>query len=304
MGDGLMKNPFAGFVRKNGPELKALFTGGIPSFVYSPRPRKPLAGIPVFCYHLVEKATFKADARFLKENGYTTLNADALLAVLQKKRPPGPCEVVLSFDDGAFNFYKVAFPLLTTYDLNAVLFVCPGLHRTAKDETDAPNRLCTWEELLDMHRSGRVDIQSHTLEHRSIPRWPEPVPLTGIAPETVAGRRKSPTELADDLQTSKLLLEEALDKSVRHIAWPQYAFTTEAIALAKETGYEAFWTGTLPHHPLNHPAQKDANSVVRLSCEFVRRLPGTRRASLHSLLWKRYTQALRRKWTSHPEQTP
>jgi len=304
MGGGLLKNPFAGFVRKNGPELKALFTGGIPSFVYSPRPREPLNGIPVFCYHRVEKATFEADARFLRDNGYSTLDADELLAVLKNERPPDPRELVLSFDDGAFNFYDVVFPLLSAYDLKAVLFVCPGLHRHAAEETEDPHRLCTWEELLEMHQSGRVDLQSHTLEHRSIPRWPEPVPLTGIAPETVAARRNSPLSLPEDLQSSKSLLEDALNKPIQHIAWPQYAFTGEAIVLAKESGYRAFWTGTLPRRPLNHPAQPNADTVVRLSGEFVRRLPGSRRASLLPLLWKRYSQALRKKWTARKEQTP
>ena len=30
-----------------------------------------------------------------------------------------------------------------------------------------------------MHESGLVDFQSHTYEHRYVPRWPEPIVLTG-----------------------------------------------------------------------------------------------------------------------------
>lgn len=299
-----MKNPFAGFLRKNGPEVKALCTGGLPSFVYSPRPREPLSGIPVFCYHIAEKSEFEADAGFLRDNGYTTLNADELSAVLQRKRPPGPREVVLSFDDGAYNFFDVAYPLLSAYDLHAVLFVCPGLHRHAQDETDNPDRLCTREELLELHQSGRVDIQSHTLEHRLVTRWPEPVPLTGVDSEYVNARRTTPLDLREDLQTAKSRLEELLDKPVRHIAWPQYDFTPDAVTVAKESGYETFWTGTQPRHPLNHPDQPEAESVVRLSGEFVRRLPGSQRVSLISILRRRYGTALHRKWTSKPGETP
>lgn len=304
MGDPLLKNPFSDFLRKNGPEVQALFTGGLPSFVYSPRPASSLAGIPVFCYHLVEKERFETDARFLRNNDYCTLNADDLLAILQQKRPIGPRDVVLSFDDGAFNFFEVAYPILTAYDLQAVLFVCPGLHRDSKDEADTPDRLCSREELLELHRSGRVDIQSHTLEHRLVTRWPEPVPLTGVAPEDINARRDQPLSLAEDLQAAKSQLEQLLNKSTQHIAWPQYVFTPQAIEIAKACGYQTFWTGTLQQHALNHPEQTNAESIVRLSGEFVTRLPGTHRGPLFSLLWRRYATALRQKYSTQPGKTP
>ncbi len=290
---------FTDFWKKNGPEVIALFTGGLPWFILSPFPRRGLPGVPVFCYHTVKPGLFEKDLIFLAENGYETLFADELLAVLREERVHRSREVVLSFDDGAVNIYNVAYPLLKKHRMKAVLFIAPGLHRCAARETQQTSRLCTWEELEEMQASGRVDIQSHTLEHRFMARWPTPVPLTGVNRQVITAGSPSSKTMLDDLRMSREYIEKRFRKKARHLAWPQYTASPEAKTAAAAAGYLACWTGTLPRRPLNFPGDL-SHSIVRISGEFVRRLPGRRRCALLSVLLRRYTGAIAKKLHKNP----
>ncbi|MDP8237133.1 MAG: polysaccharide deacetylase family protein [Candidatus Erginobacter occultus] len=282
-------------IAKNWPELRALLTGGIPAFVTAPRPPPFRGGVVVFCYHLADPVSFEADLRFLAANGYRTTGADELLEYVGNRKTLPEPTVVLTFDDGAVNFYETAFPLLRQYNRRCVLFIAPGLHRRSAEETARERRPCTWEELREMAGSGLVDIQSHTWVHRSLDYWPRPLPLAGIDETLAAARRGRPLSMEEDLRRARAVLEERLDKTVRHLAWPRYYTAPAALALARQVGYQGFWTGTRPRHPLVVPGQ-DPAAIVRISGEFTRRLPGAGRRKLRTILRIRYGQALAGKW--------
>ena len=278
-------------VAKNGPELYALFTGGLPAFVTARHPQPLDQAIPVFCYHVVTHEAFERDMQFLAANHYTTVAADELLGWMQRKNTLPPNTVTLTFDDGADNFHRIAFPLLMQYHQKAILFIAPGLHRTAAEEPYQTQRPCTWEELDEMHASGLVDIQSHTWEHRSLQHWPTPLPLTGITAEHIHERRQEPLDMQADILLARQTLEQRFSKPIHHLAWPCYYSDPEAIEIARNNGYTGLWTGTLPRLPLITPGH-DPHQIVRLSGEFLRRLPGSQRESLYSVLKTRYKRAL------------
>lgn len=276
---------------KNWPELRCAAAGGMPAFVTSRRSIEDDTGVPVFCYHLVTHASFERDLSHLSQGGYVTLDADALLAHVRGERAAPRKAVVLSFDDGAVNLYRVVYPLLQRFSMKAVAFIAPRFHGNTNDATDA--RCCTWDELREMHASGVVDVQSHTYSHRYVPRWPEPAMLLGPDAERVEAMRGEPMDLAEDLSRAKQVIETRLDKHVRHLAFPRYNGSAAAIEVGRSLGYEAFWWGVLPHRPLNRPGDP-ATHIVRLSGEFVRRLPGPDRRPLTAILAERYGSSLRR----------
>jgi hypothetical protein len=173
-------------VIKNGPEVRALLTGGMPAFVT----RSTVSDrVPVFFFHGVEPALFEAQLRYLRANGYRTLDADELEARLRGETGRGAGrEVALTFDDATWTFWAYAFPLLQRYQARAILFAIAGL--VPEDPTDYPSLdevwagrctvdglrgrgvvqpLCTWRELEALHASGIVDIQSHSLTHSLVP---------------------------------------------------------------------------------------------------------------------------------------
>ncbi len=276
---------------KNWPEIRSAFRGELPEFVLAARPAPLGDCVPVFWYHTVEPERFEADLRFLAENGYTTLQADALEDHLLGHRAAPDRSVVLSFDDGPFNLYAVAFPLLRTHGQRGVAFVAPRFHDQGEQPEPDAERPCSWDEIREMHRSGVLDFQSHTLEHRYVPRWPEPLPLTGIAAR-YQRRGEAPLSVEEDFRQAKTALESRLEKPVRHLAFPGFEGSPAAIRAGQASGYQCFWWGLRPGRRGNQ-AGNDTTEIVRLSGEFLRRLPGRGRSSLASLLGRRYGAVVR-----------
>ena len=275
--------------KKNSYELTGLFNGGLPRFVISATPAELGASIPVFCYHTIAADHLRDDLQFLKRNRYRTLSGDELLNTLRGERTAGQREVVLSFDDGAVNFYDVAFPLLLRHEARALCFVAPGMHF---DEPPAAfrhiaERPMTWTELREIHATRLIDIESHTLESRHLPTWPEPRSLDGVAPALEDALRGTPLPIEEDFRRAKALLEAQLPgKVVRHLAFPAYDGTPEATAAARRCGYEACHWGIIPGQPVNALGTSPFE-ISRCSYEFVRRLPGTRRLSFRGMLGQR-----------------
>ncbi len=268
---------------KNWPDVRCAFSGGFPEFVFARNPAPLDEGVPVFCYHQVTAELFERDLQFLRDNGYRTANADDLLAHIRKESLLPANTVILTVDDGALTLYRVIYPLLRRYDQRAVAFIATCFHDDSADRMPAGARPCTWPELREMHESGHVDIQSHTHEHRHIPRWPAPLELVGIDDAYAQSRRGIPSTIEEDLQRAKQLIEHRLGKSVRHLAWPRYDTTPEADRFARACGYEGLWRGALPRRRANRPGDP-ADRMVRISGEFLRRLPGKGRVSLGDIL--------------------
>ncbi len=182
MTKGLYLNKLWQRHKKNIPDLLSVIYRGYPRFVFDGRIRTLEEQVPVFTFHSVEPDRFESQLKYLKHNGYRTLTADELLAILRREMPVPERAAVLTFDDGWGSLWSVAFPLLKQYGYKAVAFVIPGLveeeprgrsnlegsladpSKGNGPETDR-RRLCTWTELRVMQESGVIDIQSHSLNH-------------------------------------------------------------------------------------------------------------------------------------------
>jgi len=276
---------------KNWPELHAALRGGFPPFVFSDRPPEP-GDVPAFWYHTVEADAFGEDLRFLQRNGYVTLTADELLDHIEGRRSAPARAVVLCFDDGAVNLYSVVFPLLREFSCRAVAFVAPHFHSSVSGGDGVADRPCTWQEIREMHDSSLVDFQSHTFGHRYVPRWPEPVELTGIDPR-FQGLDGAPVSMREDFQLARETIEARLGKQVQHLAFPRHDGTAEAVRVGLECGYRLFWWGAQPTPPARLAGGAGLH-VSRISGEFVRRLPGDGRLALSTILGRRYARGISR----------
>ena len=184
----MAKNPLRSItksIRKNWPELKAFATGGMPEFVYG---KRAFRDIPVFCFHEAILPDFEEQLRFVKDNGYRTLDGGELLERLNDPdyQNDGK-DIVLTFDDALTSVWTTGFPLLQEYECKIILFVIVALvpdrqelrphvtESTAEFDFDATYPLCNWSEIASMHRSGLVDIQSHGLLHTLISTGPKVV---------------------------------------------------------------------------------------------------------------------------------
>jgi peptidoglycan/xylan/chitin deacetylase (PgdA/CDA1 family) len=138
-----------------------------PSFVTAARPGRLDGEVPVFMFHSVEAQAFEEQLDFLKRNGYRTLALEEFAAFLDGSlRPRDPC-VLLTFDDGDRSWYTTAYPLLRRYGYRGAAFVVPHYLREQPDG-DAGAGWLSWPELVEMDRSGVLDVQSHTLRHERV----------------------------------------------------------------------------------------------------------------------------------------
>ena len=112
---------------------------------------------------------FEQDLIWLKENGYVTITSAELLYFLENKEPIPKKAVILSIDDGSWGVYTNAWPLLKKYGMKADFNVIGEqidatwelLHSGGTRENE-PAPFCTWEELIEMQKSGEINICSHT----------------------------------------------------------------------------------------------------------------------------------------------
>jgi hypothetical protein len=156
-------------VEKNCNDVRGIFLRRYPAFVLSDRVGH-LVGIPAFVLHDVTAAMLEPLLQFLTENGYATLTADDYVERMVRGQRGQEREVLLTFDDGHKSLYSVAYPALKRYGLKAVAYIVPGMTPEYDGSTSKmwEASLCNWREITEIHESGVLDIQSHSMYHHSI----------------------------------------------------------------------------------------------------------------------------------------
>jgi hypothetical protein len=156
---------FAGvpFAERGGPVrgVLDLVTGCYPSFLFGGSIGDQL---PVFHLHEVTRDWLEPRLRFLAENGYRTVTCDEIGRFVINGVRPGPKSIALTFDDAWESSHSVAYPILKTYGMRAVLFAIPA--RVADSDVRSP--FVTWAQLRELQSSGVFDVQSHTRTHAMI----------------------------------------------------------------------------------------------------------------------------------------
>lgn len=130
--------------------------------------------VPVIMYHslttkksnqwTLPPKSFEADLKYLSENGYQTVGVSDLIAFVDEGAPLPEKPVMLTFDDGYYNNFTKALPLLESYDMKMVLSVIGEPTDKFSDTPDANETYghVTWDQIRDLQQSGRVEISNHT----------------------------------------------------------------------------------------------------------------------------------------------
>jgi peptidoglycan/xylan/chitin deacetylase (PgdA/CDA1 family) len=185
--------------------------------------------VPVIMYHSVDgdegktklsvsPGTFESQMDFLHRHHYNVVGLDKVVAYLEKKEKVPPRTVAITLDDGYYNNYAKAFPVLKKYNFPATIFMIT--------DKIGQNGWCGWKELKEMSDSGIITIGSHTKSHKWLPSL---------------GTR----DLKEELAGSKSILEKGLGKRVDYLCYPLGAHNERVERFVKEAGYAAA-TGTNP----------------------------------------------------------
>lgn len=113
--------------------------------------------------YVVSPDLFESDLKYLKEHGYSFVGMQELIDFVYSGAPLPKKSIVITFDDGYYNNYLYAYPLLEKYDAKMVISVI-GKYTDLYDG-ERPNAYyshVTWDMINEMLASGRVEIGNHT----------------------------------------------------------------------------------------------------------------------------------------------
>jgi peptidoglycan/xylan/chitin deacetylase (PgdA/CDA1 family) len=187
--------------------------------------------VPVLMYHSIDNQdketklsvspeSFARQMEFLHKHHYNVVGLDKVVAYMQKKEKVPPRTVAITFDDGLYNNYQNAYPVLKKYGIPATVFVIiKKIGQTG---------YLSWKEIKEMSDSGIMTIGSHTVSHL----W---LPAMGTK------------QLTEELRASKEALEKGTGKEVRVMCYPIGAHNERVERFTKEAGY-ACAVATNPGH--------------------------------------------------------
>ncbi len=168
---------------------------------------------------MVAPARFSSQIRTLKRRGYGFTSLARLAGYCDGGAPPrGVCAV--TFDDGTVDNLEVLAPLLGELGVPATVFACPGL--LGREHFAMPAaagvRLMDAGELRELASNPLIEVGSHTNEHTDL---------------SCASAEEAYTEMA----SSKLALEELLQRPVESFAYPKCGYSPECPDAARRAGY-------------------------------------------------------------------
>ena len=189
---------------------------------------EPPAGFPILEYHMVtenprpgaERYVVPPDAfaeqlDYLAAEGYTTITPQDYARARKGKQELPEKPIILSFDDGYEDNYRVVLPMLEERGMRAVFYM-------VTNDIGQPGYL-TWDNLFAMQGRG-MEIGSHTANH---------LPLTTLSRE----------QQRDELRLSKLTLEWKGMKTVYSFSYPNGAYDDEIVKMLAEEDYLTAVTG-------------------------------------------------------------
>ncbi len=171
-----------------------------------PRP----TGAVVLAYHRVGRRSeiavdlplslFTAQVEELAGSGCIVSLHTVLTMVARDKEPP-VSPVALTFDDGTADFAEVAVPVLARFGVPATLYVATDFVDRGRSFPH-DGRPLSWAALRDVLGTGLVTVGSHTHTHALLDRLP-------------------PEAVTDELDRSIKLIEDHLERTPEHFAYPK-----------------------------------------------------------------------------------
>jgi len=157
---------------------------------------------------------FEKHLQYFRDNGYQPVTLNALFDFFETGQPLPKKAVAITFDDGRWGQYDLAFPLLQKYGFAATFFIV----------TDwvGQDGFVTWDEVREMSDAGML-IGSHTLDHFNM--------------NTLSDER-----LAQECANSKTIIEGKIGKKVDYLAYPGGSHNQRVMDAVKAAGYKGAMT--------------------------------------------------------------
>lgn len=207
--------------------------------------------LPIIMYHgmlrdpkmqgefVISPDQFESDLKYITEHGYSTVVMQDLIDFVYKGTTLPEKPVMITFDDGYYNNYIYAFPLLKKYDCKMVLSPIGYYTDQYSKTTDlsATYSNATWENLKEMLLSGYVELQNHSYN------------LHASSGSRLGAQKKSSESeevyqkvLRDDLKKAQERFQDELGIKPNTFTYPFGAVSKASLPVIKELGFKATLT--------------------------------------------------------------
>ena len=215
------------------------------------------ATVPILLYHHLDPDqpenettlhpdTFERQMRLLKEQGYTPISFDELIAFVEQGTPLPEKPVMITFDDGYTSNAVYAYPVLRELGFHASIFAigCSiGHDRYYKDTQYSLTPHFGQTEITEMLDSGLISIGSHTYDMH---QWPPYETVKPARENMLPLPGESETEYIDAVQTDAAREAETFAAfgipRPGVLAFPEGAHTTLTDVVLRECGYKVTLT--------------------------------------------------------------
>lgn len=203
--------------------------------------------LPIVMYHallrdpgrqnkyVISPELFEDDLKYLSARGYTPVFMKEVIDYVNNGGDLPRKPVVLTFDDGYFNNYYYAFPLLKKYNMKAVISI---VGKMTDDFTNHPDENpnyshVTWDHVLEMHLSGYWEIQNHSYNCHSYDK------RNGVSQVSTETKKEYRSFLMSDLMHLQNKIAYVTGVAPNTFTYPFGAFNENTDAILKEIGFAA-----------------------------------------------------------------
>lgn len=203
--------------------------------------------VPIIMYHNILKSNsrsskfivtenqFEEDLKYLKEKGYNTVVMEDLVAYVYDNKPLPEKPIVLSFDDGYYNNYVYAYPLLKEYGFRGVLSVI-GYYTDLYTENGEKNENyshVTWDDIKEMSTSGVIELQNHSYNLHSTDKG-----RNGSKKKKGESEEEYKKILTEDLKKLQTNFEEKMNQTPSTYTYPFGSVSEASYDIIKEMGFK------------------------------------------------------------------
>ena len=159
-------------------------------------------------FTVVQGHHFESQLKYLSENGCKTISLCRFFQIKDDLKTSSK-KIVITFDDGHYSHYHIAYKLLQKYNFTGTFFIIA-------DMIDQPCYLTT-SQIKEMAEKG-MEIGSHGASHQYLPLL-------------------APAKMKEELQRPKIILEDITGNSVNFFAYPGGHYNKMVLQQLRSSGY-------------------------------------------------------------------
>ncbi len=208
--------------------------------------------LPIIMYHSILKdqklqndytispTLMENDLKYLTSSGYTTVTVDDLINyVYHGKKLPEKC-IMLTFDDGYYNNYYYAYPLLKKYKCKAVISPIASMTEkfTQTQDISVSYGHISNDDIKEMVSSGYVEIQNHSYDMHTLK------PRKGVSRKQGESFDNYKKAITDDITKAQNYLENVTGEKPSCFVYPFGAKCNSTEEIVRELGFVCTLTCT------------------------------------------------------------